>query len=353
VAHPLQAFSSRYFDGKDARLFSYAAHYVGAARTVRYQAELGDFFPGPLASAPPADTLALSELVRFYRNPTAYLLQRRLELYLRDAQEGLSDREPLELSGLESYGVGQGLLELCLRGVPLEQARELVQARGALPLGAPGELDFVEIASCATTIASLVSSARQGGRQPPLTFQGRLPGGRVLFGTLNEPYPHGLVEQQFARVRAPHLLSLWIRHLGYCWFGNSGEDACSVLFGRPLSGDGAIQQRFRAVRDPHGLLEVLVRRFDEGQLEPLPLFPATSLAFARAQLGGDKRDPYAGLDKEWQLELQNDLHLQRVYGAGRSFAELRRRLPERFETLAAEVFGPLLEHLITEQHEGA
>lgn len=353
VAHPLQAFSPRYFDGKDPRLFSYAAHYVGAARSARYQGELGEFFPGPLPSTPAADTLALAELVRFYKNPTAYLLQRRLELYLREAQEGLEDREPLELSGLETYGVGQGLLELCLRGVPLEQAQELVQARGALPLGAPGELDFAEIASCATTIARLVSGAREGGRQAPLAFQGRLPGGRILFGTLNEPYRTGLVEHQFARVRAQHLLSLWIRHLGYCWFGPSGEAACSVLFGRPLNGDGAVMQRFRAVSAPYGYLEALVRRFDEGQSEPLALFPTTSLAFAQAQRKGDKKDPYAGLDKEWQQELQHDFHLQRVYGAGRSFAELRRRLPVRFEALADEIFGPLLDHLVTEHHEGA
>ncbi|MEY4547647.1 MAG: exodeoxyribonuclease gamma subunit, partial [Pseudomonadota bacterium] len=314
VAHPLQAFSPRYFDGKDERLFSYASHYVGAARTARYQSELGEFFPGPLASTPPADNLALAELVRFYRNPTAYLLQRRLELFLRDSQEGLADREPLELSGLESYSVGQGLLELCLRGMPLGQAKELVQARGSLPLGAPGELDFVEIAGCATTIAALVQTAREGGRQAPLAFQGRLPGGRLLFGTLNEPYRQGLVEHQFARVRAQHLLSLWIRHLTYCWFAPSVGEPCSVLFGRPLSGDGAVQQRFRVVGDPQGQLAALVRRFDEGQNEPLALFPATSLAFAQAQRKGDKKDAYAGLDKEWQSELQYDFHLQRVYG---------------------------------------
>ncbi len=353
VAHPLQAFSPRYFDGQDRRLFSYAAHYVGAARTARYQAELGDFFPGPLASSASSEPLALAELVRFYRNPTAYLLQRRLELYLREAQEGLLDREPLELSGLESYGVGQTLLELCLRGMPLEQAKQLVQARGALPLGAPGELDFSEIAACATTIASLAGAAREGGRQAPLAFQGHLPGGRLLFGTLNEPYENGLIEHQFARVRAQHLLSLWIRHLGYCWFGPSGEQAQSALFGRPLSGDGAIVQRFRAVRDPDALLAALVRRFDEGQREPLALFPATSLAFAQAQRKGEKKDPYLGLEKEWQQELQFDLHLQRVYGASRSFSDVRRRLPVRFEALADEVFGPLLDHLQTEQHEGA
>jgi hypothetical protein len=45
--------------------------------------------------------------------------------------------------------------------------------------------------------------------------------------------------------------------------------------------------------------------------------------------------------------------LQRVYGPGRTFSDLRRRHPARFETLAGEIFGPLLEHLITEQFDDA
>jgi exodeoxyribonuclease V gamma subunit len=352
VAHPLQAFSPRYFDGQDARLFSYAAHYGSTERAPRYRAKLGDFFPAPLATPPPSDALALTELVRFYRGPAAYLLNRRLELYLRDTEHALADREPLELSGLEIYAVGQALLELQLRGVPFAQTKELVMARGALPLGTPGELDFLEIAGCAGTIAELAARAREGGRQPPLPFQARLPSGRLLFGSLNESYAHGLVEQQFARVRAPHLLSLWIRHLVYCWLGPNGGQAQSSLFGRPQAGPGAVHQRFRAVQDPALRLEALARRFDEGQALPLLVFPATSLAYVRALRSG-KRDALSGLDKEWQQEVDWDNHLQRVYGPAASFSELRRGYSGEFEALASEVFQPLLEHLDSEEHGDA
>ncbi|HEU4579555.1 MAG TPA: exodeoxyribonuclease V subunit gamma [Polyangiaceae bacterium] len=353
VSHPLQAFSPRYFDASDPRLFSYAAHYAAANRA-RYRSPLGQFFVGPLPTPAP-DALALAELVRFYRGPAGYLLNRRLELYLRESGEALADREPLELSGLESYAVGQALLELGRRGVTAEQARELVMAGGALPLGTPGELDFQEIASCASKIAALAAEARAGGRQPPLPFEARLPSGRVLFGSLNESYAHGLVEQQFARIRASHLLSLWIRHLVYCWVAPAGAEAHSSLFGRPLQGGGAVHQRFRPVKDPALRLDALVRRFDQGQTLPLSLFPTTSLAYAQAALAlarnpGGKRDAYAGLDKEWQLELQRDSHLQRVYGADRSFAELRREHQAEFEQLALEIFEPLIEHLESEEH---
>jgi len=214
-------------------------------------------------------------------------------------------------------------------------------AGGALPLGTPGELDFQEISSCANRISELAADARDGGRQPPLPFEARLPSGRVLFGSLNESYAHGLVEQQFARIRASHLLSLWIRHLVYCWVAPGGSEAQSSLFGRPLQGGGAVHQRFRPVEAPAARLDALARRFDQGQALPLLLFPTTSLAYARAARSvsrspGAKRDAFAGLDKEWQLELQRDSHLQRVYGADKSFAELRREHQAEFELGAVD-----------------
>jgi exonuclease V gamma subunit len=144
-------------------------------------------------------------------------------------------------------------------------------------------------------------------------------------------------------------LSLWIRHLVYCWLGPSGAEAQSSLFGRPLAGAGALHQHFRPVQDPAARLDALARRFDEGQALPLLLFPTTSLAYARA-LRNAKRDAFAGLDKEWQQELERDNHLLRVYGAGATFSELRREHSATFEALATELFEPLLEHLDSEEH---
>jgi exodeoxyribonuclease V gamma subunit len=350
VRHPLQAFSRRYFDGSDPRLFSYAEHYVGAAQTPRYRRLLPEFFSAPLPVPPPSDALGLSELVRFYQHPAAYLLQRRLELFLRDFPQALGDREPLELSPLEKYQVGQELLELSLRGVPDSYAKELVLARGSLPLGTPGELDFQEIAASATPIAELVGLARRGGTAAPLSIQARLPNGRELFGSLSQVYGHGLVEQQFARVKGKHLLALWIRHLAYCWLGPSGSDTESSLIGRPPTGSGALHHRFTKVSDPQQKLDTLVRYFDQGQALPLCLFPGLSLAYVQTLRKTAKSGSLPNFEKEWRQELEQDLNLQRVYGSELTFAEQRRRAPIPFETLAVDVFEPLLEHLVSEQH---
>jgi exodeoxyribonuclease V gamma subunit len=352
VRHPLQAFSARYFDGRDGRLFSYAEHYVAGAATARAGAA-PPFFTGALPPAPPSDTLGVSELVRFFQNPTAYLLNRRLELFLRERDFDVPDREPQELSPLEKFEVGNELLGLMLDGVPVEQAKALILATGAVPLGSPGELDFLDLHASASAIGGHVQKARQGVHEPARAFERRLPSGRLLLGTLPEAYAGGLVEYQFARVRAKHLLGFWIRHLVSCWLRPGATAGC--LVGRPLEGDGVLRHQLSPVPDPAPLLERLVARYDQGQEEPLHLFPTTSRLFAEQY--GKKQKPGWDLEqqinREWRREVSEDPHLRRVFVVDQTLASPFEASAGRptFTVLALEVFGPLLEHLTTSSDE--
>lgn len=354
VRHPLQAFSPRYFDGSDPRLFSYAATYLDGAR--QRSAGLGEpspFFAAPLAEPPPADTLPLAELIRFYQNPTEFLLNYRLELFLREQELQVPDREPQELSPLDLYGVGQRLLELMLRDVPLEVAKRAIIASGALPLGAPGELDFMEATASAQPIAQATRAARSGVRRPPASIEKRLASGVTLLGMLPESYGSCLVTCQFARVRTRHLLELWIRHLVHCW--HSPDTAgTSSLFGRPPERDGVVAYELRPVSAPEPLLEMLVRRFREGQSAPLHFFPAAAQRYAELTLEGKpEAEAAAAAQRVWLKECAVEPHTQRVFGRLRNLSELAASSMggPRFEELAREVMDPLLEHLTLREPE--
>jgi exodeoxyribonuclease V gamma subunit len=270
VRHPLQAFSPRYFDASDARLFSHAVEYLEGARTHGVsRSKPPEFFSEPLEEPESPDAIALGDLVRFYQNPTEYLLNRRLELSLREGDFEIPNREPQELSGLELFWVGDHLLALMLRGVPLEQARRLIAASGALPLGTPGELDFARATASAAPIAARVIAARSGERRPPLVLDQRLPSGVTLSGTLPESFAGSIIESQFARVSPRHLIGAWIRHLAWCTAAPSYA-AHTSLFGRPEEGDGVQEFRFRTVVDAAARLDVLAAHFRTGQTLPLP-----------------------------------------------------------------------------------
>jgi exodeoxyribonuclease V gamma subunit len=354
VRHPLQAFSARYFDKSDARLFSYAEHYVAGAAATRALSP-PTFFDGPLPPPAPSDAVGVSDLYRFYQNPTAYLLNRRLELFLRERDLDVPDREPQELSPLDKYAAGHELLELSLEGISPERAKALILATGALPLGSPGELDFLEIHASSNAIAEQVRLAREGKLSPALPIEHRLPSGRLLIGTLPDSFDGGLVEYQFARVRPKHLLAFWIRHLLACWLCPQGSPGKSVLIGRPPWGPGVIRHELSPLAEPQHRLDALVSRYDEGQLLPLRLFPASAWLYAAEQ--GKKQK--AGFDleatvlREWRREASEDPHLSRVFSADQKPDNLFDSAPGQtpFATLALEVFGPLLDHLSTTKDE--
>jgi exodeoxyribonuclease V gamma subunit len=354
VRHPLQAFSARYFDGSDPRLFSYAEHYVAGAAATRTLAP-PRFFHGPLPAPTPSDAVSLGDLCRFYQNPTAYLLNRRIELFLRERDLDVPDREPQELTPLDKYAAGNELLELTLEGIPTERAKALILATGALPLGSPGELDFLEIQASSSAIAEQVRLACQGAHVPAQSVERRLPGGRLLIGTLPDSYAGGLVEYQFARLKPKHLLAFWIRHLLCCWLTPSGAPGKSTLIGRPTSGPGVLRHELAPVADPERRLDALLRRYDEGQVLPLRLFPASSWVFAEQQ--GKKQKPGADLAtlvlREWRREASEDPHLARVFSSERELDDPFEPAPGQtpFETLALEVFSPVLEHLSTIKEE--
>jgi exodeoxyribonuclease V gamma subunit len=176
----------------------------------------------------------------------------------------------------------------------------------------------------------------------------------LLLGTLPETFEAGLCEYQFARVRAKHLLAFWVRHLLLCWLSPSGA-LSSCLIGRPPEGAGVLRHELRRVADPAPLLDALVRRYDEGQAQPLRFFPSTSRLFAEQYAKKQKPgwDLASQVAREWRREVSEDAHLSRVFIVDRQLAHPFEAAPGQtsFEALALEVFGPLLEHLSTTEDE--
>jgi exodeoxyribonuclease V gamma subunit len=353
VRHPMQPFSPRYFGSEsDPRIYSYALSWHEGARALArgHDATVhAPLFCGPLPPPGTSRDLPLDQLVRFFAQPTAQLLKRRLGINLDDYSRDASDREPMELDGLEEWAAGQAVLEHRLERMPLYRSLELLRARGVLPLGVPGRCRFDQIVATADPIAAVATAVRGEHREPDLDVD-LLLGDTRLVGRIGDRFSRATLLAQFAKIGAKHQLAAWIRHLVACVCAPDVPRVTAIV-GRSDGSTGAQLCQLQPVEDPEPHLRALVDLYWAGQREPLLLFPRSSLAYAEALPKGPAEAMVAAR-KHWTDRLNaegRDPQLRRVFGdldplqpgfsllAGETTAG-------DFPTLATRVFGPLIAH---------
>ncbi|MEE2787711.1 MAG: exodeoxyribonuclease V subunit gamma [Myxococcota bacterium] len=157
--HPLQAFSPSNYRDCSAATPRFAGHagppwsYTKPIWLYEFESDDNsvpwDFSAG-LHDAPELQpleqplemTIELDELVRFFKNPAAFFMRRRLNMYLKKDPDALAEREPVWLDGLAKYGIKDNVL----RGVWQQGAMQAIdpdiearlRAEGVLPWGPAG-----------------------------------------------------------------------------------------------------------------------------------------------------------------------------------------------------------------------
>lgn len=406
VEHPLQAFDSRGFqaDG-DPRLRSFHGEYaaaLAAGQAAKRALVLGAgdadapaddevalddgtqdgaqdsdedavrdtnapvFFPRPLppAVADPATAVAslgLSQLQRFFRHPARWLLQQRLGLQLRAADEALADDEPFLPDHTARDELARHLLPQLLQAardgrLPSDaDLRTLATAGTRLPSGAIGSSHLQTELPLLRAHAQAVAAATAAPLLPPhsVTLDIDVPvqhggpddGGlqpwqlAVAFTDLRAD---GLLRHRYADPRVADHLDAWLEHLALCACAPAGVAGRTRWLGR--SGTFG----YRPVDDPMPLLAQLLALFARGQRLPLPFFPRTawawldkgrSLGAARATWVATPMRPYAE-----QADAFNRLAWR---GLPDPLDAQHSGLAD-FEAVGAAVLQPLRDHLDTD-----
>jgi exodeoxyribonuclease V gamma subunit len=330
--HPLQAFSSRYFDGADAKLFSFAqAQCPPTAET-----QEGSWFETAL---PEADEtwrqISLNQLINFFRHPARYLLRERLGIRLEMTDEQLETREPFELNGLAAWQLRQQLLNSRLNKTNLADMLPLVQATGVLPQGVMGEQIFDAQADKVKLFADKLIPSYPSDFHDAESFEIKL-GEFTLTGHLEQLFDGGLFQYRMAKTKGHDLLSLWLQHLVLNCIAPDGVAKSSQLF----TEDNEYQ--LNPVANAAELLQPLMDLYWQGLHQPVPYFSNTSFAFAKASLNGGRAVPDNAMLAAWSGNQfmageADDLYHQQIYQTA--------PLNDEFKELALTVFQPLYEHL--------
>jgi len=341
VRHPLQPFDPRNFRAE--RPWSFDAVTLDGARALTApRSQPGPFLAAPLPAVE-SPTVEIDHLVRFAQHPVRAFLRQRLGVRVADYSDELDDGLSIELDGLGKWGVGQRLLDALLAGVDPRTAALAEIARGTLPPGVLGEPVIEEVFPIAKGIADAAAGLAPGAADS-IDVRVKLPDGRLLGGTVAGVGGDLLRTVTYSRVAPKHRLTSWVRLLALtitypdrafeaATIGRAGRSSVAVFRIPPIGADSA-REHFAE------LLEI----YDAGMREPLPIYCATSAAYARAVHAGD--DPKAAVDDAWTSPYNFDkedkeLEHQLVLG-GIAGCEALLENP-RFDALARRLWRGLLE----------
>jgi exodeoxyribonuclease V gamma subunit len=362
VRHPLQPFHPANFT--PGRLqpqgpWSFDAFALAGARAARAQRRPPSRFLGSPLPELDEPACELADLLAFLRHPVRAFLHARLGLGSLRFEQRIDDALPLELAGLERWRVGQDYLHARLDGVSASAARRAAIAGGALP---PGNL-----ARSAQGIFSeaeaVYRAALELGSSPSETLEVHceLPGGGTITGTVPGLSGETLLSSSFSKLSPGLRLASWAQLLALTLARPERPWRAAMV---ALPGDaGRWQQRIpplassaaqRRALAAEGLaaLADLRRR---GLREPLPLFSATSCAYASARAQG--ADPDRAARARWEGHEAKEPEHRLVLGEVAAYARVAAAPPaedehgpgwdpgtaSRLGRLACRLWDPLLE----------
>jgi exodeoxyribonuclease V gamma subunit len=338
VTHRLQAFSPAYFKGSET-YFSYSRENLDAAmQKLSPSTPPRAFVPTGISS--PGDTwttVSPNALMAFFSSPARFFLKERLGITLGSKAAGLDETEPFQLEGLEKYLLEQQLLADTLAGGDPDHLYQVLKAEGRMPHGMAGKCTFERLSRGVEAFAKKVR--QQTGDAPAHSVDLEIDLNSLLVkGKIDGIGPTGLVQYRYATAKAKDHLALWIKHLLIHQAGEQEGAGTSTL----LASDGC--WIYPPVDSPREFLEGLGKIYLQGLEKPLPFFPDTSLAYAKALLLEERPETYA-LEKargKWtgnpyqphSGESEDD-YFQLCFGQ-------MHPLDDDFRALAIEIFGPLL-----------
>ncbi|WP_049048078.1 exodeoxyribonuclease V subunit gamma [Aeromonas hydrophila] len=338
--HPLTPYSHAYFyPAAGSGLFTYAADWLPALHPQRGAA---NFQSGELPLPPEwgkEQGLELAELLRFYRQPARYFLNRRLKVWFELNEANIEESEPFELDGLQHYQLKDLLLDAHLAEGDSAMRRERLQLTGLLPQGWFGSLLLEDLDEQMGKLADRLrpwvaanEAEKQAVEVDIALAQGQLQGwidtqkGRLLVikpGSFN----------------GKDLLLGWIQHLCLALSDVPGD---TLLFDA--------KQSLRLARLPadeaRPKLAALVALWMQGMKRPLPFFPSTAWDWLKA-IEKDPEKPEAA-DKA-ALTRFNGGYMAKGEGedayVARCFPELDEAVLAQLQALAREHLTPLLNSL--------
>ena len=317
--HPLQPFDPvnlRPGPLDPNRPFSFDAASLAGARASVNERRAPDGFDVGVLPAAPVDDIELATLVAFAQHPVKEFLRRRAQIALPNEGTEVLDGLPVDVDSRVEWGIGERLLHDRLRDREDVTALGMEWRRGMLPPGRLGWREAQRIRDEAAQVADVVVPLLGGTPVTSLDVDVDLGDGRRVRGTVTGVHANRVVKPTYSRLAAKHELAAWISLLA---LGGTWPDRpwVATAVGRGWKNQPPVMVEFDHVDHAVDLLRDLVRLFDAGMREPLPLPLKTGHAWAeQRRRGANDRACRDAARKEWlgRFPESADAHHVRVWG---------------------------------------
>jgi exodeoxyribonuclease V gamma subunit len=342
--HRSQAFHPDYLLGPSPFSFdpdaASAARAAAGRRTAPVALHELDLGPAPLAD------IDLGDLIATVTSPVRAFLRRRLEIDLPREQDEVVDSMPVSLDGLETWQVGDRILQEFLRGRSLEDALQMEWRRGTMPPGRFGWKQIQGVAGCAGPLAEMFESSTQGVPAKVREISLDLGDGRRLVGGVTGLHDNRLVRVGYSRLRAKQRLEAWVSLVALA--AAVPGSWVSRAIGRAVGKDAPARATYSPPEDPMAVLRDLVALHDLALTRVVPLVADTGRLCA--QTSGSSRPAWMverDLQDAWRQE-NRAVELQVAWGRRPSWQDLTAAPavgsgPHLFGEVAQQLWRPALD----------
>lgn len=334
TVHPLQPFADRYGAAADDPRATDLFTYRPAPRSVPGSGRRSLVVHGLPAPGDDLLEVDLDELMRFVAHPARWFVRGRLGLDLYEEDPAPEPREPFALEGLARYALRDAMSSTWLETGDGEAALRGARIAAMIPPGAPGRATLAEERDEVRGFVERVRSLGGGGERRDVAVELSLAGGR-LSGAVTVLADRAVFARP-ATLQGKDRLPAWVAHLALC--AGAAPSVTTTCIGidaevrfDPVTADVAT-----------AALETVVAAYREAHRRPVPLFPRSSYAYARAahpEAGGGRDPDDAALRALYDERTggeASDAHVAVLWPDG---VEVDRR----FRELASEVCGPLVD----------
>lgn len=277
--HPLQAFSTRYFQPQEAgQLISTRRDYAQALNEAVHKPseKKMPFFNQPLDNeAEPPGIVTQTEFIGFWKNPVKAWLRQTLGWREPYRDEAWESAEPFEPEQGEK--IADAYLEARRQRQDFAAVENKLNAESLLPAGELGSLWQQRFQAAAK---QLDQDLLESPKVPPVAYELSF-NRQTLSGSLNHVYRCGQIVFRNKKPNAPERIALLLEHVLFNAVRPSESESGLTYF---VSNDETVTYPEIDRQTARGILQTWLEYYNIGQHRPLPFFARTSLAAADAYL---------------------------------------------------------------------